>query len=46
VDYKSNNMASVGDVNQYMGKNPTAAGSRKNQDVFIYNETVGEYHLQ
>ncbi|MCW8932377.1 MAG: hypothetical protein OQL19_19345 [Gammaproteobacteria bacterium] len=39
-------IASTDDVNQYMDSNPTAAGRTKGREVFIYNETVGEYHLQ
>jgi hypothetical protein len=46
ADFKQNTIASVGDVNQYMGSNPTAAGKMKGPETFIYNETAGEYHLQ
>jgi len=45
ADFKPAEIASVGDVNQYLGSNPTAAG-KSNGNVFIYNETAGEYHLQ
>lgn len=45
ADFKPTEIASVGDVNQYVGGNPTAAGKNK-ADVFIYNETAGEFHLQ
>ncbi len=38
-------LASTDDVNQYMGSHPTAAGDGTHQ-VFFYNETAGEYHLQ
>ncbi|MDX2503072.1 MAG: hypothetical protein QNL62_01145 [Gammaproteobacteria bacterium] len=44
-DFKQADIASTGDVNQYMGSNPTAAG-KSSSNVFIYNETAGEYHLQ
>ncbi len=37
-------IAGIGDVNQYMGNNPTAAGTSR--ETFIYNELAGEYHLQ
>ena len=45
ADFKQAEIASVGDANQYMGSNPTAAG-KSSGNVFIYNETAGEYHLQ
>ena len=45
ADFKQAEIASIGDVNQYMGSNPTAAGTSSG-NVFIYNETAGEYHLQ
>jgi len=32
------------DINALIEENPTAAGSR-NEDVFKYNETAGEYQL-
>ncbi|NOQ79199.1 MAG: hypothetical protein GQ546_07340 [Gammaproteobacteria bacterium] len=45
ADFQQADIASAGDVNQYMGSNPTAAG-KSSANVFIYNETAGEYHLQ
>jgi len=45
ADFQQADIASVRDVNQYMGSNPTAAGT-SHGSVFIYNETAGEYHLQ
>ena len=45
-DFQQAEIASIGDVNQYMGSNPTAAGRIKGRETFIYNETAGEYHLQ
>ncbi len=45
AEFRSNELASNGDVNQYMEQYPAAAGSQS-QPVFIYNETAGEYHLQ
>ncbi len=45
ADFKQADVASLDDVNQYMGSNPTAAGN-SNSQVFFYNETAGEYHLQ
>jgi len=45
ADFKQD-VASINGVNQYMGSNPTAAGRMKGREIFIYNETVGEYHLQ
>jgi len=45
-DYKSTDMASINDVNQLLENNPTAAGRAKGREVFVYNTTVGEYHLQ
>ena len=44
-DFKQAEIANAGDVNQYISSNPTAAGNNS-QNVFIYNETAGEYHLQ
>jgi len=44
ADFKQD-AASIDDVNRYMGSNPTAAG-QSSSNVFIYNETAGEYHLQ
>lgn len=46
ADFKQAEMASIGDVNQYLGSNPAAAGKMKGREIFIYNETAGEYHLQ
>ncbi len=45
ADFKRAEIADAGDVNQYMGSHPAAAGSNRHS-VFIYNETAGEYHLQ
>ena len=39
-------IASLDDVNRYMEVNPSAAQKTKGREVFIYNETAGEYHLQ
>ena len=44
-DFKQVEITDAGDVNQYISSNPTAAGNNS-QNVFIYNETAGEYHLQ
>ena len=43
-DFKSE-IAGIGDVNQYLGNNPAAAGTNRHE-VFIYNELAGEYQLQ
>ncbi len=45
ADFKQSEIANLGDVNQYLGSNPTAAGQSAGE-TFIYNETAGEYHLQ
>jgi hypothetical protein len=45
ADFQRPALASTDDVNQYMGNHPTAAGDGT-QEVFFYNETAGEYHLQ
>lgn len=45
ADYQVIEMASIDSVNTYMDKNPTSAGGNS-RDVFIYNDTAGEYHLQ
>ena len=45
ADFKQAEIASVGGINQYLGRNPTATG-KSSSNVFIYNETAGEYHLQ
>ena len=45
ADFKRSELASIDDVNQHIGSNPTASG-RNRTDVFIYNETAGEYQLQ
>jgi len=44
-DFQQVDIASIDSVNQYMGSNPTAAG-KSSSNVFIYNETAGEYPLQ
>ena len=44
-NFEQKEIANIEDVNQYMGRNPTAAGTGSDS-VFIYNETAGEYHLQ
>ncbi|MCP3852220.1 MAG: hypothetical protein GY694_18575 [Gammaproteobacteria bacterium] len=46
TNYKPASLASIQDVNHYMGSNPTAAGKMKGRETFIYNEQAGEYHLQ
>lgn len=46
ADFNQAEVASIGDVNQYLGSNPAAAGKMKGRETFIYNETAGEYHLQ
>ena len=45
ADFKQPEIASIDDVNQHIGRNPTASGNNIT-GVFIYNETAGEYHLQ
>jgi len=45
ADFKQADIASSSGINQYLDSNPTAAG-KSSGDVFIYNETAGEYHLQ
>ncbi len=45
ADFKRADIASMKDVNQLMGDNPTAAGT-SNHEVFIFNELAGEYQLQ
>jgi len=45
ADFQQADIASTGGINQYMENNPTAAG-KSGGNVFIYNETAGEYHLQ
>jgi hypothetical protein len=45
ADFKQAEVASIEEVNQYMVSNPTAA-EKNRSNVFIYNETAGEYHLQ
>lgn len=45
-DFKQAEIASVDEFNQYMDSHPTAAGRIKGREIFIYNETAGEYHLQ
>ena len=44
-DLQRSEISSIDDVNQYLSSSPTAAGSSQSE-VFIYNETAGEYHLQ
>ncbi len=46
ADFTRKSIASLDDVNKYMGSNPSAAGRMKGRETFIYNETAGEYHLQ
>ncbi len=43
-DFKQT-VASIDDVNHLIDSNPTAAG-KASSNVFTYNETAGEYHLQ
>ncbi len=45
TDFNQSEIANLGDLNQYLGSNPTAAG-QSGGETFIYNETAGEYHLQ
>lgn len=45
-DFQKNTMASVDDVNSHMGSNPTASAGMKGREVFVFNETAQEYHLQ
>ena len=45
ADFNQSEIANLGDLNQYLGSNPTAAG-QSGGETFIYNETAGEYHLQ
>lgn len=45
ADFQVLDIANTGDANQYIGSNPTAGG-KSSGEVFIYNETAGEYHLQ
>ncbi len=44
-DFQPVELGSADDVNKYISDSPTAAGSSQ-KEVFIYNETAGEYHLQ
>ncbi len=44
-DFQRSELASTSDVNRYMGNNPTATGS-DTHEVFIYNETAGDFQLQ
>ena len=39
-------MVSMDNVNQYMAKNPTAAGKMETRDVFVFDEIAGEYQLR
>ena len=45
ADLQRSEISSVDGINQRLGRNPTASGSGQ-REVFIYNETAGEYHLQ
>lgn len=45
VSFQRVELSSTDDINQYMGSEPTAAGSGRHE-AFIYNETEGAYHLQ
>ena len=45
ADLQRSEISSIDDVNQQLGKSPTASGSDQHE-VFIYNDTAGEYHLQ
>lgn len=45
ADFEKSELVSIDNINQFMENNPTASGSIK-REPFIYNETVGEYHLQ
>lgn len=45
TDFTIVSLVSTDNVNQYMGNNPTASDGRS-FEVFIYNETAGDYHLQ
>jgi len=45
ADLQKTEISSIDDVNQYLSKSPTAAGASQNE-VFIYNETAGDYQLQ
>ena len=45
ADFQYADIASTVGINQYMDRNPAAAG-KSGGNVFIYNETAGEYHLQ
>jgi len=45
ADLQRSDISSVDGINQRLGKNPTASGPAQ-REVFIYNETAGEYHLQ
>lgn len=44
-DFRQSSLANSGLVNRYINNNPTASGE-KVAEVFKYNETAGEYHLQ
>ena len=46
ADFKAADMMNIETVNRYMGSHPTAAGRVQDNEVFVYNETAGEYHLQ
>ena len=44
-DLQKSEISSIDDVNQYLSKSPTAAGSSRSE-VFIYDETAGDFQLQ
>ncbi|MCU7819585.1 MAG: hypothetical protein KZQ56_12125 [gamma proteobacterium symbiont of Lucinoma myriamae] len=45
ADFQQADIASIGDINRHISSNPAAAG-KNSGNIFIYNETAGEYHLQ
>ena len=45
ADLQRSELASIDEINHYMGQNPTAAGDH-GRPVFIYDKTAGDYHLQ
>lgn len=46
ADFNSTAKLTVADVLQKLETNPPAAGGIRQNDVFIYDETAGEYQLQ
>jgi phage head maturation protease len=46
ADFNQNDWVNIHNINQYMDDNPTAAGKQQDDEVFTYNDTAGEYHLQ